>query len=328
MYGGDIFAKWRDREITFIGEGVKAQFDNTQQTPLGFQWRGRHYEVLKMLHSAKNPEGHLQYLLLTDGGIFSLALKREESKADLCRSRWFLNFRVKDEREANSNGPNFSSSSIEMKGLLQGKELSPISLVPLLLANVAYYHGHLCPELAVGYRAALVAQEELGFSRHNAHNFFIVAENMTSAIEALQLITGCTIGNQNFFAYDLGKHVYYFGSYATAQEPGKALRLALTNLVVDLSPKGELGRRLFSGEANREEQKEYQQAINDAVQKILHLAPQDLFTKTRISLQPPRAGGHLDYTCCSHCGEVTVRGKCHLLENGFVCPVCFAKAKM
>ncbi|NMB40872.1 MAG: hypothetical protein GX996_02935 [Firmicutes bacterium] len=100
-----------------------------------------------------------------------------------------------------------------------------------------HYHGHLCPELAIGYRAALIAQEELGISRENAHQFFILAENMSSAIESLQLITGCTIGNQNFFAYDLGKHVYYFGSYADVSKPGKALRLALINPVVDLSHK-------------------------------------------------------------------------------------------
>lgn len=82
-----------------------------------------------------------------------------------------------------------------------------------LLLNLVYYHGHLCPELAIGYRAGLVAQEELGISRENARDFFVVAENMTSAIDALQLMTGCTIGNQNFFAYDLGKHVYYFGRF-------------------------------------------------------------------------------------------------------------------
>ncbi len=59
MHLQDVFAKLRNEEITVIGEGVKAQFDNAQQTPLGFNWRGRHYEVLKMLHASKSLEGHL-----------------------------------------------------------------------------------------------------------------------------------------------------------------------------------------------------------------------------------------------------------------------------
>ena len=103
----DVFAKLRNEEITVIGEGVKAQFDNAQQTPLGFQWRGRHYEVSKMLHASKNSEGHLQYLLLTDGGIFSLVLQRERSDSGLCRSRWVINYRVKDEQEQDSGSFTF-----------------------------------------------------------------------------------------------------------------------------------------------------------------------------------------------------------------------------
>lgn len=36
----DVFAKLRNKEITFIGEGVRAQFDNVQQTPWAFSGVG------------------------------------------------------------------------------------------------------------------------------------------------------------------------------------------------------------------------------------------------------------------------------------------------
>ena len=322
----DVFAKLRNKEITFIGEGVRAQFDNVQQTPLGFQWRGRHYEVLKLLHTSINSEGYLQYLLLTNGGVFDLVLQRERSDSGLCRSRWVLNYRVKDDPAQNTDKSAFAVNDIGKEGLFFKQATSNLALIPLLLANVAHYHGHLCPELAIGYRAALIAQEELGLSRENSHRFFIVAENMSSAIESLQLITGCTIGNQNFFAYDLGKHVYYFGSFSNAHAPQKALRLALTNLVVDLSHTRELEKRIISGQADLEERREYQQAIDNAVEEILTLASQKLFNKTRISLQPPRTSGRLDYIRCSHCGEVTEIEKCNPAEKGFICRVCSAKA--
>jgi formylmethanofuran dehydrogenase subunit E len=176
------------------------------------------------------------------------------------------------------------------------------------------------------YRAALIAQEELDLSRNNAYQFFIVSENMSSAIESLQLMTGCTIGNQNFFAYDLGKHVYYFGNLSNAHEPRKALRLALTNLVIDLSHKRESEKRIISGQADLEERKEYQQTIDNVVVEILNINSHKLFTKNRISLQPPKTSGRLDYIRCSHCGEVTAVEKCNPAEEGFLCRVCSSKA--
>jgi formylmethanofuran dehydrogenase subunit E len=315
----DVFAKLKDGEVTFIEKGVNAEFDNARQIPLGFRWRGKHCEVLKILHVSKNADGHLQYLLLTNEGVFALALQHEKGNQVLCRSRWVLNYQVKNEQDISGCGARKKRSVFPQ--MTAGSYFAP-----LLLANVAHYHGHICPELAIGYRAALIAQEELGISRENASQFFILAENMSSAIESLQLITGCTIGNQNFFAYDLGKHVYYFGSYANISKPGKALRLALTNLVVDLSHKRSLEKRIISGKAGLGEHKEYQQAINKAVDMILKIAPEELFSKTRISLEPPKTKGRLDYIRCSVCGEVTALEKCNPMKEGFICQICSAKA--
>lgn len=322
----EIISKIQKEEIAVIYEQVRVQFDNAQQTPLGFQWRGQHYEVLKPLMVSKSPEGNLQYLLLTSAGVYSLMLLRENNKAALSKSRWILSYRVKDDEplknscEAVSLSGGFREAALS---LVQGR--SSLALVPLPLSNVAYYHGHLCPELAIGYRAALLASQELGLSRENASQFFVLAENMTSAIESLQLITGCTIGNQNFFAYDLGKHVYYFGRFATAGEPRKALRLALTNLIVDLSHKAAVEKKILAGQADAAELKEYREAINGAVVEILNLPDEELFAKTMISLHPPQPPGRQNYVRCSCCGEVLAVGKSIPGKGDFLCRVCQAK---
>ncbi len=100
-----------------------------------------------MPHALTNPEGHLQYLLLTDGGVFSLALQRERSDLGLCRSRWVLNYRIEDSPAQDRDRTAFSVN-VGKEGLFSKRGLSSLALVPLLLANVAHYHGHLCPELA------------------------------------------------------------------------------------------------------------------------------------------------------------------------------------
>jgi len=50
----NIMSKIHHDHITIIQEEVPVQFYNRQQTPLGFQWRDRHYEVLKLTSSAGN----------------------------------------------------------------------------------------------------------------------------------------------------------------------------------------------------------------------------------------------------------------------------------
>lgn len=37
----EILSKIQKEAVTVIHEEVRVQFDNAQQTPLGFQWRGR-----------------------------------------------------------------------------------------------------------------------------------------------------------------------------------------------------------------------------------------------------------------------------------------------
>lgn len=276
--------------------------------------------------------GHLHYLLLTDGGVFNLTLVREKEDYPFCKSMWVLRYRVKDDVPAKKESHGFSNviplypvnRSNNSSPLPQGT--SKLMAVPVPLLNIVYYHGHLCPELAVGYRVGLVAQKELGLTRETAKDFFVLAENMTSAIDALQFMTGCTIGNQNFFAYDLGKHVYYFGSFPAGSEPRQeALRVALINPIVDLSCQGEIEKRIVAGRASAADLEEYQQAIDDAVREILSIPDESLFVKSRVSLRPPQTACRRDYIKCSCCGEVVAVQKTVVGEDELLCQVCAAR---
>jgi len=89
----EIMLKIEQEDITVLQEEVKVQFDNRQQTPLGFAWRKKHYEVLQLLQTKKEPAGQLSYLVLTDGGVFKLVLVRENEET-VCQSKWVLQYRV------------------------------------------------------------------------------------------------------------------------------------------------------------------------------------------------------------------------------------------
>ena len=71
--------------------------------------------------------------------------------------------------------------------------------------------------------------------------------------------------------------------------------------------------------------KDYQQAIDDAVEKILDLPNEELFSKTRIALHPPLVPARQNYTKCSGCGEVVAVERSVPGKDGVYCRVCQAK---
>ena len=62
----------------------------------------------------------------------------------------------------------------------------------------AEFHGHKCPGLATGFRVATEAMAKLGLDGPEADEELVcVTENDSCAVDAVQVITGCTMGKGN-----------------------------------------------------------------------------------------------------------------------------------
>ncbi len=102
-----------------------------------------------------------------------------------------------------------------------------------LWKKCAEFHGHECPGLAIGYRAALYAAELLGVEASPESGVSCLAESNKCPVDAVKVILGCTEENGRL-SFDLtGEMVLTF----TAPN-GKSVRLELTDLGHDL-PKPE-----------------------------------------------------------------------------------------
>ena len=75
--------------------------------------------------------------------------------------------------------------------------------------DVVEFHGHACPGLALGYRVSLLAMKELG-ERATDEELVAIVENNSCAVDAVQVVTGCTFGKGNLIFRDYGKQVYTF----------------------------------------------------------------------------------------------------------------------
>lgn len=91
------------------------------------------------------------------------------------------------------------------------------------LEEATRFHGHFCPGLLIGFRAAQIALRELGVERAEDEELVAICENDACGVDAVQVLTGCTVGKGNLILRDWGKQVFIFGRRGN----GKLLRVAL-----------------------------------------------------------------------------------------------------
>jgi formylmethanofuran dehydrogenase subunit E len=71
-----------------------------------------------------------------------------------------------------------------------------------LWERVVDFHGHECIGLASGYRVAEAAMDALGDGRDIDEEMVAVVENDSCAVDAIQVVTGCTLGKGNLIFRD------------------------------------------------------------------------------------------------------------------------------
>jgi formylmethanofuran dehydrogenase subunit E len=64
-------------------------------------------------------------------------------------------------------------------------------------AEAIAFHGHACPGLALGYRAAEYALQHLGTGRSEDEDLVAIVENDACGVDAIQLVAGCSAGKGN-----------------------------------------------------------------------------------------------------------------------------------
>ncbi len=273
-----------------IQQQIEVEYDNTLQVPVSFRRDGRRYEITEVIaafHESADAPSAL-YLVRTGEAVYALYLDpiRQESPS-VWRCQWVLHFQVEEEEE-------------EREAML----------VDWKLKQVADFHGHLCPDLAIGYRASRYALDTLAVERLWGEELHAIVENTTSAVDAVQQVTGCTVANRRLHLYDYGRHIYIF---ACGEGPG--LRLALKPGVLPADPEFlALEQAIQSRQATLAQTVRYQTLLDRRIATLLQLAPEALFEVTRITVEWPEVSFTSALIPCDACGELVV--ETHLIADG------------
>jgi formylmethanofuran dehydrogenase subunit E len=175
------------------------------------------------------------------------------------------------------------------------------------LKQCVAFHGHLCPGVVIGYCAARLGIRELSAQRAGDEELIAIVENDTCAVDAIQVLTGCTFGKGNLFFRYHGKMVFTFATRAN----GRSVRLRLR----PVSPPG-------VGDIPEDQRRRHQ------VEFMLAHDPSEFFEvrKDALVCLPPAARIR-ESLPCEACGEMVMSTRLRRLENKSVCIPCYENAR-
>ncbi|MBI5075415.1 MAG: TraR/DksA C4-type zinc finger protein [Nitrospirae bacterium] len=180
------------------------------------------------------------------------------------------------------------------------------------------FHGHSCPGLALGYRVSQRALKELK-SRSEDEEIVAIVENNSCAVDAVQVMTGCTFGKGNLIFRDYGKHIYTF----VRRPSGRSIRIAVIwekpaetkeeKKHWDLYAKGDRSKKVLDFVHSRKAARTNQ---------ILDAGDDELFVVTKgKSMLPPEAEIY-ESIRCSACGEKVAAPKAIQRDEISLCVPC------
>jgi formylmethanofuran dehydrogenase subunit E len=191
-------------------------------------------------------------------------------------------------------------------------------------SDVTLFHGHVCPGSALGYQAAKAGLKELSGERSQDEEIIAIVENDSCAVDAIQVVTGCTFGKGNLIFFDFGKQAYTFAS----RDTGEAVRVSMKSSfdMNKLEPKlAEIRQKVSKGGANQDEKEELGKLMGKVSKKVLELPPEDIFDVNKVEIKiPPKASMHPSLEC-SVCGEIVSEHRVRVKNGLNVCIPCFEK---
>lgn len=164
------------------------------------------------------------------------------------------------------------------------------------------FHGHLCPGLALGFRAARVLMDRLGVWRAGDEELVAIVETDACGADAIQVMTGCTFGKGNLIFKNYGKHAFTL----MARERGRAVRACLRPGALEADPEHvSLFEKVQHDEASPEEIARFRELQRKRAQKVFQGDIESLFNVQEISPDIPPKSRVTESGTCDLCGELT-----------------------
>ncbi len=191
------------------------------------------------------------------------------------------------------------------------------------LEDVVEFHGHICPGLVLGYRVSMLALKEF-VERANDEELVAIVENNSCAVDAVQVMTGCTFGKGNLIFKDYGKQVYTF----IKRPSGEGLRISIIwESPRETDDEKKMWERYMKGDRSSDVLKAVHTRKSKKIDAILHAKDEELFSITKGRIELPKEAEIYSSMKCALCGEKVMEPRAKVKEGKILCIPCFKEGE-
>ena len=182
------------------------------------------------------------------------------------------------------------------------------------------FHGHWCPGLAIGIRAAEWALKEMGGKAEDEEIVAVVETDMCG-VDAIQYLIGCTYGKGNLIHRDYGKNAFNF----YRRRDDKAARIVAKPGIYGESQQtlGRLHGKMMTEGLTDEEYAEWERIRAEISDHIMDSDLDDLFEVKEPAGPVPKKARILSSLVCETCGESVMESRTRRFHEKNMCIPCF-----
>ena len=194
-----------------------------------------------------------------------------------------------------------------------------VKIDPELIRKTTDFHGHWCPGLAIGIRAAEIALGEIG--KASDEEIVAVVETDMCAVDAIQYLTGCTFGKGNLIYKDYGKTAFTF----YRRRDNKAIRLVRRREIPgDAGPiLRELNRKVQEEGLTADEEKTWSKIREGIAKHIMESDLSEIFEIKQPTGPVPGKARMVATLVCESCGESVMETRTRRFRDKVLCIPCF-----
>jgi formylmethanofuran dehydrogenase subunit E len=190
-----------------------------------------------------------------------------------------------------------------------------------LLRISGMLHGHYCPFSALGVKAGARAMRELGARSTGMEELVAIVETNNCFSDGVQVVTGCTFGNNALIFRDYGKT-----AFTLARRSGEALRVCVRpdRVMEERSPEAtELFEKVVVQRKGTEtEDRRLAVLWKEMSFQILELPDEEVFVIRKGAIEVPAYAQIFTSVKCSVCGESVMEPRARLRGGEPVCLAC------
>ena len=194
--------------------------------------------------------------------------------------------------------------------------------LPKLLKMSGMLHGHFCPFLAIGVKAAVRAMNELGVSSAGMEEVVAIVETNNCFSDGIQFVTGCSFGNNALIYRDYGKT-----EFTLARRNGEAVRVSVKADNRSLEKHEPEATELFQKvvaerQGTAADQRRLKELWQQASFKMLDIPDAQLFNVERLTIQILAYARIFASVKCALCGENIMEPRVRIKDGKPVCIPC------